>query len=549
MDKLYNEIKNEILKLNNKSKDIKSLLEKSLALSKIREMFSRIDTHYNEEFSNEIHEKLSANNLEGIQAKLNEIEAKFGDEATLSIINDLHKTKQPDLTFFDKEYDSEYKHFVNLNTAVKDTIRIHYQNVDTGEANINNTPKELILALRKESKALLNKDEYVGEPPKETDVEYRFITNFIDRPAANFYERYPKYFKFDSTVAAEDFIRDIDYNLGKSTVTEKGLEAESVFLKTIRSNGKFASDDLAKEIGNAIVKYHRYITDKMMEEPVEAEELPTFGQFIYDVKEKVTEMVLENDMVLGKGNGPEFIKAFLTNPMEGIPNKLGGLNLNDDINYDMPKIISDLKNEDENYFNASFGKNDTWKEHQEFKKDWFMNHLNPEINNKSIAQVIDENKGGFFENFFKTTSDEFIAFREAFLTIQQEGPGMADLDSLKMLAQDYLCHKFKDYVPSVNVIDPDRINRLDATSKGRVNLCLSVIRAIDKAEENIENRDDPKRDGFKDLDISKNSNNIIIEENINFHKKLQNDIEENKEIEEIEIDTTTHDNDIKLGKQ
>ncbi len=546
MGKLYDEIKNEILKLNNKSKDIKSLLEKSLALSKIKEMFSRIDTYYNEEFPNEIYEKLSANNLEGIQDKLNEIEAKFGDEATLSIINDLHKTKQPDLTFFNKEYDSEYSHFVNLNAAVKDTIKIHYQNVDGGEANINNTPKELILALRKEAKALLNKDEYVGEPPKENDVEYKFITNFINRPAANFYQRYPKYFKFDSTVAAEDFIRDIDYNLGKSTVTEKGLEAESVFLKTIRSKGKFASDDLAKEIGNAIVSYHRYQTDKMMEEPAEAEELPTFGQFIYDVKEKVTEMVLENDMVLGKGNGPEFIKAFLTNPMEGIPNNLGGLNLNAD--YDMPKIISDLKNEDENYFNASFGKNDTWKEHQEFKKDWFMNHLNPEINNKSIAQVIDENKGGFFENFFKTTSDEFIAFREAFLTIQQEGPGMADLDSLKMLAQDYLCHKFKDYVPSVNVIDPARINRLDETSKRRVNLCLSVIRAIDKAEENIENRDDPKRDVPKDLDISSNSNNIIIEENINFHKKLQNDIEENKEIEEIEIDTTNN-NDIKLGKQ
>ena len=546
--KLYDQIKNDIEKLNNSqnSNDLKSLLIRSMSLSRIKNLFNRIDTYYKND--------LSIDDLDDLEARLNSIEGSLKNEDLNDIITELNKTKEPDLSFLDME-NEEYIQFANMDKAVKDVIEIHYQNIIENDNDPNEIPKELIIAFQKEAKALIDKDEFIGEVNKKTNFEYQLIQNFINNPAKEFVNRYKNIFKFNSDNEKNQFIKEVDKEVFVSKAEIEGNALTNDLLNQLEGKGKFAAEDIAEDVIRILNSYYKTRNDLIIDNPNYDQAYPTFGKFLFDVKEKLTEIAIDDDLELATDTSSRFIKAFLDNPISGYIGYLNDINSynsslknmlfeGDISNEELLNRINECKenvlNEEDNLNNASLNKENLWKSHQEYKKDWFMNYFNVEVDNKNIDEILEENKGGFFERFFKTTSNEYKEFANALDKIRKDGALNGDLDGLKVLAQSYLSHKLTNYDPFIHGYDDSEIEALDSTARRRVNLCLSVIDAINSAKEAIEDRLDPKKFTYKELDLPEAHDKYW--ENNNFYNDLKKDSEiENDKLNEAILDIDPND--------
>ncbi len=556
--KLYDQIKNDIEKLNNSqnSNDLKSLLIRSLSLSRIKNLFNRIDTYYKND--------LSIDNLDDLEARLNSIEGSLKNEDLNDIITELNKTKEPDLSFFDME-NEEYIQFANMDKAVKDVIEIHYQNIIENDNDPNEVPKELIIAFQKEAKTLMDKDEYIGLVNKKTDFEYQLIQKFINNPAKEFVNRYNNIFKFNSDNEKNQFINDVDKEVFILDAEIEGNALTNDLLNQLEGKGKFAAEDIAEDVIRILNSYYKTRNDLIIDNQSYDQAYPTLGKFLFDVKEKLTEIAIDDDLELATDASSRFIKAFLDNPISGYIGYLNDINSynsslknmlfeGDISNEELLNRINECKenvlNEEDNLNNASLNKENLWKSHQEYKKDWFMNYFNVLVDNKNIDEILEENKGGFFERFFKTTSNEYKEFANALDKIRKDGALNGDLDGLKVLAQSYLSHKLTNYDPFIHGYDDSEIEALDSTAKRRVNLCLSVIDAINSAKEAIEDRLDPKKFTYKELDLPEAHDKYW--ENNNFYNDLKKDSEiENDKLNEAILDIDPNDlkDDINLDNK
>ena len=567
--KLYEEIKKDIENINNNKNhnDLKSLLIRSVSLSRINYLLNRIDTYNKQNYSNNIPNKLSIDNLDELEDELNATEGVFTEEETNDIVSELGKIKSPELSFLDNQFAEEYTQFFLIDKTVKETIEIYYQNVNPSD-NMNEIPKEIIMAFQKEAKALMDKEEYIGLVNKKTNIEYAFISKFIKNPAKNFVDRYEKIFKFDSLDDKELFISDVDTAVFNIDANVKAREVENDLLNQLGSKGKYGAEDIADDVVRIINSYYKTRNDFVEENPNYDDVFPSLGKFLYDVKEKLTEIVIDDDLELATDKPSKFIKEFLNDPVSGFKGYLDDANnLNDlfknsllennEINgVEFTNIINEYKetilNEKENYDNSAMGKENAWKNHQEYKKEWFMNHFNTQFNNRSIEAILNDNKGGFFERLFNTTSDEYKEFSTALANMMKDGVYNGDLDGLKTLAQKYLSHKLDNYDPFLNGYDESEIELLDSTSKGRVNLCLSVIEAISEAKEAVENRLDPKRYTHKEVDYPEAYDKYWENKNNDFQNMLKNDSEiENDKMNEAQLDIDISDinNDIDIKKE
>ena len=176
---------------------------------------------------------------------------------------------------------------------------------------------------------------------------------------------------------------------------------------------------------------------------------------------------------------------------------------------------------------------------EKFKED-FVNaykgkNANTRLNTFNQDMILDENKGGFFERRFDTTSKEYKDFVEAFKKYTDEkSPDFGDHKKLVNKAKDYIKHK--------NVTDERSIEKLDKTGRNRVKFCQAIIEAVDKQPEllinvkeepannpveqqvNLDNK--PLREQaltFDDVDIEKN--NIQRKEKIVEDKTAQKQVE------------------------
>ena len=121
---------------------------------------------------------------------------------------------------------------------------------------------------------------------------------------------------------------------------------------------------------------------------------------------------------------------------------------------------------------------------EKFKADFVSsyNAKNPQtkIDNFNQDMILDQNKGGFFERTFNTTSNEYKAFVTALKNYTDEkSPDFSNERKLVAKAKVYLKHK--------NVTDEHSIERLDKTGRNRVKLCQAIIEAIDKQPELLVN--------------------------------------------------------------
>ena len=549
MNILYNQIINDInnIKNNKNSNDIKSLLQLSLSESRIKSLIIKINNYYNENHPNDIIPSLSFKDLNDFESKLNDIENIFGEEASNNIVKELNKTNKPDLTFLDNEIEQKYMFFAKLDQTVRETINIHYQNILDDE-NPNELPKDLILAYQNESKNLI-KDI---NPDNNIDHEYYFILDFVKKPASFFVNRNKNVFKFNSNKEMNEFIKDIDNEIAVRDLSKNGIRIENEYLNKLHSYGKYNSEDLAQNLYKIIKEYSEYL--KEIEEP-EIEESPKLGRLLYDLKDKLTNIVITDDVELGPDKHSVFIKKYLDNPIKALSDyqdeEINKNIKNQEIANQELDFKNEILNEKKNYDICTKGKVDAWKVQQEYKKKWFINHFNVEMKNSTIKEVLENNKGGFFENLFGTTSQEFKDFAKALSEMIKDGPGKGDLDGLRRLAEIYISHKI-EYDPFIKGYDEQEINELDSTGRGRVRLCLSVIEAIDNAKESVEEKLNPEDFKHVEYDSPLMHNEyweprLINDEDFLKNLKSDSDLDNDKFNDAIlDIDSDELDNNIDM---
>lgn len=309
--------------------------------------------------------------------------------------------------------------------------------------------------------------------------------------------------------------------------------------------------------------------------------LPDFKELLYALHKQVTEMVIEaendDEIKIPNNKNTRFLKEFLYDPIEAMKKqtdlkeplldrlvkaqKSGAIKSNKDFNKMADfnrKLRTELLEEKEGYNEFVRNKKNPWRERQNSNAEWFSVYFNDEL----INNAVEKNKGGFFENLFGTTSDEYKEFSRRLVTVKQEGPEKGDLGGLRESAFAYLKYKLKGAISIIGkgyIVSEDAIAKLDKTAQGRVRLCLDTINAATEAEKNtisgIVPNDHNKKEILKKINedllaetkaigqeaqkVNKiiPENNIIendlvkdinqLDKNINFQSGIKNDIDDN----------------------
>ena len=557
MGKLYDELKYQMQyakSLKNK-KDFKSIINRNIAESKINKLDSLIKEYYKQKAPNLNFKGIHYDDIAAFEDDLDNVENLLSDEID-NILEDYEELKAPDVSFIDNEYKTRYDQFALLDNIVKQTVEIHYNNLNPNDDNPHQATKELILALQKETYDLMNSNK-VKDNIKKTDAEFYLIRDFLNKPATSFVNGYKRIFKFQNDNEKATFINEVDKEARYLNINPLAIKAENKFLKMIKGKGITAHEDLAINTLKAIKKYQKDSKEFLQKHPGDVNKVVPFAKLLYDIKDKLAKVVIENDIELSADYHSEFIKRYLANPIDCMKfyyenqiNKLeekellqDGLFIDEDpnLNYDelkenLEEKVAKYERERAIYNIYATGKKDSWSEYQDYKAAWFMNHFNTVQEGLTINQTIEGNKGGVFENLFNTTSKEWKEFSKALIDITKDGPFKGDLDGLDKLAKNYIAHKLKYYNPYMNGYDENEVNKLDSTGRGRVNACLAVIEAIKNAKLDISEGLDPKEYVAKNLDEFEAHDEYWTDKNgwqkdlDTFQNALKNDSELNEDI-------------------
>ncbi len=297
--------------------------------------------------------------------------------------------------------------------------------------------------------------------------------------------------------------------------------------------------------------------------------VPDFNELLKRIYSKVSNMVneLEADFKLGNDKNSVFLKEFMYDPIDALVKQsdILGPNLERLARYQATgEIKSDNDYDKLSKFNVTFkneivkAKDDCneyiqndiheWKNNHDLKASWFVNRFN---NGKDdFTEVLNDNKGGFFENLFGTTSKEYKEFSRRLNLINKDNAEKGDLYGLRKSAFDYLKHKFpNDFKVNGNeyTFDETKIAKLDKTGQGRALLCLNVIKNTYKAEDMVSQKKDPNT-YVADNNIKPIDNNIIKDSNA--IGQMQNEIDINKDsFIEDDINKIEFTNEIKIATE
>ena len=143
--------------------------------------------------------------------------------------------------------------------------------------------------------------------------------------------------------------------------------------------------------------------------------------------------------------------------------------------------------------------------------------------NKNIAQILNDNKGGFWEKRFGRTSKEYKALEASLLVATNpNSPTYGDLTGAKVYAEKYLIHK----LPAGTNFD-----RLSENEKRRIELCQTVIGTANKLDMEKEVKDEKiiladdnlefQNQLQKDVDLGLENNNNIIYSDMELDKNIE----------------------------
>jgi hypothetical protein len=522
---------------------------------------------YKTKYSNIIYEALNED-LSNIDKAFRSYEEVINDEVK-TISDELNKMPKLDLTYLDNPQMDGAIFYAFVNQSLNQTISNCYKYMDSNSNNYNELTNELLQAAKKEVSKNINDFIISNEESKSID-------EFIKNPTKQF-ERYNvKPIKIvDEDIKENEDLED--ESLDDILVSE----TEKKYLDLIDENEQWQSRDLAPKILELIRKYDKDRLDFVSKNPDKGDEFPTLGVFINNLRNKVINIAtFEEGLDLGNDKNGEFVKRFLDNPIKSLntqldnqikaledANILDNVYLVDEESLAQNEKIININNAFKERLNAdaskynklNANKPNLWKEHQSLKANWF----NKVFNNKtkqSINVALENNKGGFFERLFNTTSKEFKALKEGLNQMMDEGVEKGDLDGLQDKADKYLFHKLKSYDSLNHTYDQNEFDKLDATSKGRVRLCINVIESINDAQKaiiknlNIDEypgnaqkiNEKVKLDTFdflKDFNMQKEEQ-AIFQDDLKKASSLDNDnLIYNKKDDEIEINENEISND------
>lgn len=493
-----------------------------------------------------------------LEETLNNVEELLGDNVD-DIVNEVNKIQNDNLVLSgDLHVEVVTKEsVVDQFNGLLNTLEIAIKNNDP---HVNNlvTRRDILKSFKSEVSKLI----YLGLQRQVLEIgseEYKKMNEFVEDP----YHAFMKYNTeaFENDKEKDDFEKYAELD-NKQALS---LQNEAEFIDNLKLEDIDSSEELASKIREAI---KNYLIERRNSS--ENNELPHLGQFMYDLKERITEVIPDSDIYLGNDKDSNFIKDYLHNPIEGmtkyIDEKIKNYDERDllknrwfedeDTNIDFEKLINNQKRfkdiilrEKATYDNYSKNKIDEWHIRQDTNSKRFENMFKDKMNNVVIPQAIQNNKGGFFENLFGTTSKEYKEFSKSLVKMIEEGSEKGDLDGLRDKTEAYLSHKFKDYDPLTNNIKEEDIAKLDSTSQGRVRLCLAVLDSIDYAKK-AEYRDLNPYDDKMGIDIFSEITklNNKFEDLDNFQKNLKNDseIDKNNIIDnELNSNNNIIENDIK----
>ena len=242
---------------------------------------------------------------------------------------------------------------------------------------------------------------------------------------------------------------------------------------------------------------------------------------VASAKDYFMDYVVQNNISIQKirnADDKKMVLNFINNPLETVYNKYRDSLSQNAINNINIKYAQEVRK----YYGSIYS---------EFDDAFKNNNQKPNgyNRNKTIEQILEDNKGSKWERFFKTTSPEYLALKEAILaaTIEQS-PTYGDFRLTKFLAKKYLDYKLKNIKNE---------NSLSETGKRRVEFCRSLLKSFEDMEKDdvsldmsfSDHKSDMDNDEIKEMDDFQNGiKDTIIED----ESKI---IEENNQENEIDI--------------
>ena len=547
MEKLYDLIKDDIEVLTSFDKDddcdFLDFVSVNLSEARIKKLYQLIQQYYAKKnldafaysFPFAQINDLEDKNEEVLNA-LNEAESALGEEDVNELINEVNKIDKKDFNFsaeLDKPSREDIeKRFNDLDKTLEKTLKLS-NDLKTNmisQANLFDKFKGEV------SRLILDGSRAGVFTFDENDNLYKTLNDYVKNPLATYTKLHYQVFEDDSEIS------EYENEVGKDVLNNDKLVKENSYMDKFDEYKFNDSDHLATEIVNSVMSY---IRDGRNENA----EYPNLGRFLFDLKNKVTDVMEEGEIFLGDNEKANFVKNFLYNPINSFTGLIdeniknyderdllrNRLIDDEDSKIDFQGLINDQKDlklifarEADNYNNAAFNQPDRWSRMQNANSRFFEKFLKEGTNTISIAESLHNNKGGFFENLFGTTSKEYKEFSKSLDIMVKNGPLKGDLDGLKDKTEAYLKHKLKNYDVDTKIPEKD-ILKLDSTSRGRVRLCISVLDAIEKAEKAASEINNLNLNAKKVEDFQ---NNIKEDSEIENQKKFfLDDLEEDNIIE------------------
>ena len=285
------------------------------------------------------------------------------------------------------------------------------------------------------------------------------------------------------------------------------------------------------------------------------------NELIYVIKNEIAKMVAKNqlnnnpnDLTNMHSEDEKDIQSFLKDPSGYIGSYLK--KNENEFKIDRKNIVAD----DEDRLARKYNKNinevarllvisgvktvyNVYANHQNENKSYhIINQLEANLPDNSIDEAFEKQKPGTFEKFFKTTSKEYINFKEAFANYRDiNNPFNGNDNYLRDAAMGYIRHKFPN-LKDDNFPTKAEIDKLSGAGKERVAFCLNVINVL-KENSAIQEQAFKLTEAIDKIEV--------VKENINddnFHNDLKedvNDIQKNNKVD-IEISNEEMDNSLEV---
>ena len=170
--------------------------------------------------------------------------------------------------------------------------------------------KMLIISARNEVEKVLGEKTLELDILSKTTKEYETAYRFINNPAKTIFSIDKDLIKFDSLEAKNNFINEVDdlaYYEKNTRLNEAQTKVENDYLEDFNKNGFSEVKDLEADIKKTIVEYY----NMYKKYPNRTDTNPTLGRFLYALRQKVSDAVIEHDTELGLDKHSTFVKNYL----------------------------------------------------------------------------------------------------------------------------------------------------------------------------------------------------------------------------------------------